>query len=215
MNVTVEPVPSGPDKLSNEWLTAALRRSGAIGESAVSTHSWKSVERPGAAGIVVRITLDYEGPSEAAAPQTIIAKFASQYAPLRSLLNSHGLYRTEVEFYRHFGADAGIPVPRCYFADLDPSSGYFVLLLEDMRDCRVGDPLRGQAHPASTFRPPASRSSWLSSSAIFSRILRSSRALENSMARRTAFCTACALERPWPMKQPPFKPSSGAAPYSV
>jgi hypothetical protein len=34
-------------------------------------------------------------------------------------------------------------VPRCYFADLDSSSGYFALLLEDMRDCRVGDPRQG------------------------------------------------------------------------
>ena len=142
MNATSAQVPSGPDQLSNAWLTAALRGAGAIGESAVSSHSWKAVERPGAAGSVVRITLDYEGNPGAAAPQTIIAKFASPYEPLRALLHSHGVYRTEVEFYRNFGSNAGIPVPRCYFADLDASSGYFVLLLEDMRDCRVGDPLQ-------------------------------------------------------------------------
>ena len=33
-------------------------------------------------------------------------------------------------------------MPRCYFADLDSSSGYFALLLEDMRDCRIHDPLQ-------------------------------------------------------------------------
>ena len=55
MNATVAQVPSGPDQLSNAWLTAALRGAGAIGESAVSSHSWKAVERPGAADIVVRI----------------------------------------------------------------------------------------------------------------------------------------------------------------
>jgi hypothetical protein len=142
MNATVGQVPSGPDQLSNAWLTAALRGAGAIGESAVSSHSWKPVERPGAAGIVVRITLDYEGNPDPAAPQTIIGKFASQYEPLRSLLNAMGVYRTEVEFYRYFGSNAGISVPRCYFADLDSSSGYFALLLEDMRECRVGNPLQ-------------------------------------------------------------------------
>src|SRR5262245_502676 len=141
MNAAAAPVLSGPDKLSNAWLTAALRGSGAIGESAVSSHSWKSVERPGAAGVVVRVTLDYDGHPDDGAPQTIIAKFASQYEPLRSFFNSFGLYRTEIEFYRHFGSDAGVPVPRCYFADLDSSSGYFALLLEDMKDCRVGDTL--------------------------------------------------------------------------
>jgi aminoglycoside/choline kinase family phosphotransferase len=143
MTAPAAPLPSGPDQLSNAWLTAALRGAGAIGESAVSSHSWKSVERPGAAGVVVRITLEYEGSPDAAAPQTIVAKFASQYEPLRSIFNSYGFYRTEVEFYRYFGSNAGIPVPRCYFADLDTSAGYFALLLEDMRDCRVGDPLQG------------------------------------------------------------------------
>lgn len=142
-HATAAQVPSGPDKLTNAWLTAALHEAGAIGQSAVSNHSWKPVERPGAAGIVVRITVEYEGDPDAAAPQTIIAKFASQYEPIRSLLNSYGLYRTEVEFYRYFGSNAGIPVPRCYFADLDSSSGYFALLLEDMRDCRIGDALQG------------------------------------------------------------------------
>jgi hypothetical protein len=44
-----------------------------------------------------------------------------------------GLYRTEVEFYRQLSADAGIPTPRCYYADIDTQSGYFVLVMEDMR----------------------------------------------------------------------------------
>src|SRR6185295_7529688 len=79
-----------------------------------------------------------------------------------------------------------------------------------------GDLLVGEAHQASAPRRPLRcRSSWLRSSAILSRILRSSLALENSIARRMAFWTARAFERPWPMKQPPLIPSRGAAPYSV
>ncbi|OGO50773.1 MAG: hypothetical protein A2148_03530 [Chloroflexi bacterium RBG_16_68_14] len=51
----------------------------------------------------------------------------------------HGLggYVREVEFYRQFGADPGIPTPRCFHADIDPASGVFVLLLEDMSDSRL------------------------------------------------------------------------------
>jgi aminoglycoside/choline kinase family phosphotransferase len=68
-----------------------------------------------------------------------VAKFASPHGPIRALMHGFGGYLREVEFYRQFGADPGIPTPRCYHADIDPASGVFVLLLEDMSDSRVAD----------------------------------------------------------------------------
>ena len=58
---------------------------------------------------------------------------------MRSLLNQFGVYRTEVEFYRLFGSDAGMPTPRCLHGEIDPATGMFVLLLEDMGHRRVGE----------------------------------------------------------------------------
>jgi hypothetical protein len=133
-------IPSGPENLTNRWLTDALRGSGAVSTAAVSDHSWTALERQGAAGVVVRVALEYDAP-QPQAPATVVAKFASPYEPIRTLFNKFGGYRNEVEFYRQFGSDAGIPVPHCIYADIDPASGVFVLLLEDMRDSRVGDPL--------------------------------------------------------------------------
>src|SRR6185295_15654592 len=63
--------------------------------------------------------------------------------------------------------------------------------------------------------PPSRLSSCWCTSASFSLIFSCTRASENSTARRMAFRIARAVERPWPMKQPPSTPRSGAAPYSV
>ena len=54
-------------------------------------------------------------------------------------MHQFGLYRSEVEFYRQLGANAGILVPHCYFADIDPSTGFCVLVLEDTKDSRLMD----------------------------------------------------------------------------
>lgn len=129
-------IPATPDELTDEWLDAALRDSGAIHESHVAGHRATLVETQGAAGVVARLDLEYDR-VEPGAPPSIIGKFASPYEPIRRLMQAVGGYEREVEFYRHFGADPGIPTPRCYHAAIDRASGVFVLLLEDMGDARV------------------------------------------------------------------------------
>jgi len=133
-------IPPNAAALSAEWLTESLRRSGTLSAAQVSALSWTPVNKTGATATVVRLALEYDR-HEPGAPATLVAKFASPYDPIRTVLHMFGLYRNEVEFYRQLGADPGIPVPRCYFADLDAASGHFVLLLEDMTAARVGDPL--------------------------------------------------------------------------
>jgi Ecdysteroid kinase-like family len=134
------PIPPNATALSAKWLTESLRRSGTLSAANVARLSWTPVDKPGATATVVRVALEYDR-DEAGAPTTLVAKFASPYDPIRTVIHMFGLYRNEVQFYRQLGDDPGIPVPRCYYADLDVASGYFVLLLEDLTDARVGDPL--------------------------------------------------------------------------
>jgi len=133
--------PTTPAELTATWLTSALRASGAVGSSAVTGFTWCLVAEQGAGGIVGRASLDYDRP-EPGAPASVVIKFATSHAPIRTVMHRFGLYRAEVEFYRQLSADAGIPTPRCYYADIDTQSGYFVLVMEDMKDSRPGDPLR-------------------------------------------------------------------------
>ncbi len=132
------PIPASLEQVSDEWLTSALREDGAVREASVTGHTTELVEAQGAAAVVARLELDYDR-AEARAPRSLVAKFASPHDPIRTLMHGFGGYLREVEFYRQFGADPGIPTPRCFHADIDPASGIFVLLLEDMRDSRLAE----------------------------------------------------------------------------
>jgi aminoglycoside/choline kinase family phosphotransferase len=136
--VTEHLIPESPEQVSNEWLTSALRQDGAISRAAVTAHTGELVEMQGAAAVVARLELDYDL-AEAGAPRSVVAKFATPHEPIRALMHGFGGYRREVEFYRQFGPEPGIPIPHCLHADIDLASGMFVLLLEDMSDSRVPD----------------------------------------------------------------------------
>lgn len=136
--MTGHPIPESPEQATDEWLTSVLRGDGTLKRAAVTGHSAEPAEDQGAASVIVRMELRYDRP-EAAAPRSLMAKFAPSHEPIRALMHGLGGYVREVEFYRQLGAGAGISTPRCYHADIDPASGVFVLLLEDMRDSRVPD----------------------------------------------------------------------------
>lgn len=95
----------------------------------------------GFAGTIRRLSVGYSGDSEA--PPTIVAKSPSADLEIRDYAIRDGMYRRETMFYRELATDSGIPVPDCYFADLDPDSGDFVLLLEDLIALEEGDEIAG------------------------------------------------------------------------
>jgi hypothetical protein len=128
--MTNSKIPVSPDQITDAWLTKVLRGSGTLSHAAVVGHVTEPVGVCIGSATVVRLKIDYDLHEEGA-PRSLVAKLPStwkEYGP-REL--------REVRFYRHF-ADPGIPVPRCYHATADKGSGIFLLLLEDMTDCRVG-----------------------------------------------------------------------------
>jgi hypothetical protein len=131
-------IPASPDEVTDGWLTSRLREGGALGRARVKAHTTSLLELQGAAGVVARLELEYDR-SEPQAPRSLVAKFASPHAPIRALLHAMGGYAREVEFYRRFGDDPGISTPHCFHGDIDPASGIFVLLLEDLSDSRMSD----------------------------------------------------------------------------
>lgn len=132
--------PTTAAELSESWLTAVLTSAGVLRDGAVQRLQVAPVAEQGAAGVVVRLTIDYSGPQEDA-PGSLVVKFATPHAPIRAVMHRFGFYKSEIEFYRQLGGDAGIPTPRCYYAEIDTTTGCFVLVLEDMVPARVGDPL--------------------------------------------------------------------------
>jgi hypothetical protein len=135
-------LPSGPEALTPEWLTAALVEGAGVSARVVDL-DWEQVSNGlGFAGQVVRVRPSYE-PHGAGAPTSVIAKFAAPLDSARKLLNDLGGYEREVQFYGALAHDAGLPTPRCYFAGYDREGGHFVLLLEDLGEARCGDQVAG------------------------------------------------------------------------
>ncbi len=85
----------------------------------------------------MRISAEYDSPVEGA-PSSMIAKFVSaKKIPHAEMLMDFS--DTEANFYKHLGSNSGISVPQCFYAGIDMQSGDYLLLMEDMSTCRVGD----------------------------------------------------------------------------
>src|SRR5690606_33616824 len=52
-------------------------------------------------------------------------------------------YEREVRYYQQFGATSPVTVPACYYAEFDPETGNFAILLEDLGHLSAGDQLAG------------------------------------------------------------------------
>ncbi len=90
---------------------------------------------------IVRYHLHYKMKlvGDDSAPASLVAKHSPENAQARMQFHQHGLYARELSFYREFGPDPGIPLPVIYSADIDPDSGEFIVLMEDLGTFRQGD----------------------------------------------------------------------------
>jgi hypothetical protein len=76
-------------------------------------------------------------------PETIIAKLSSSNPEMRQRLNTRASYEREVRFYQEAAQESPLPVPTCYYADVDMKSGWHILLLEDLAPAHSGSRTRG------------------------------------------------------------------------
>ncbi len=129
-------IPNGPESMTAEWLTQALRQTGTITTANISSFQTQAVgaEGEGITGQMVRVMPVYDI-QETAAPQTFIAKFHALDLQTRAVINSLGMYANEFRFYQHAAGRAGVPTPRSYYGDFH-ESGLTVLLLEDLAPAR-------------------------------------------------------------------------------
>jgi aminoglycoside/choline kinase family phosphotransferase len=134
-------IPSNADEITAEWLSAALAESG--GAPRVSfVESERFAQGVGILSDLFRLTLTYS-PGAGLAPRTLIAKLPSSIPEVRKVAESYGMYQREVLFYRNIAATLSLRTPRCFFAEFDPTTQSFIILLEDLLDARGGDQLTG------------------------------------------------------------------------
>lgn len=127
------------DELTPEWFTGVLRDGGTLSQTAAVSAVRASPIGNGQAGMVVRCELDYDGDSEAV-PPSVVVKLSSPDPGKRQVGVALGMYESEVYFYKSIAPLAGIAVPRLHWADVEPDTGRFTILLEDLScSCEVGD----------------------------------------------------------------------------
>jgi len=134
--------PKQIEELTLDWLSAALRDKGVLTTERLVGFEVEPVTEQGGAGVVCLLRLTYE-PDPPGAPAAIFAKFAPADERTREAITRYRLLEREVTFYRRFGDDAGIPVPRCYAAEYDADDQTSLLLLEHATNTCSRDLLEG------------------------------------------------------------------------
>ncbi|MFZ1742183.1 MAG: phosphotransferase, partial [Pontixanthobacter sp.] len=123
--------PTRAEDISPEFLSEIL-------QSRVADCDCKSIGA-GLVGDSARISVQYA--SGATGPASIAGKFPAQDPTSRSTGASMQLYEKEVGFYTHVAPSIGTRTPAVYFAEHDPASGDFLLLMEDCGPAIQGDQL--------------------------------------------------------------------------
>lgn len=122
------PAISTPEEVTAEWLSRALG-------TTIRSVRTKPVGT-GQIGCCVRAHVDGDG-----LPSTLFIKLPNPDPGMRPLL--HGVYRSEVLFYRELEPTLKVRAPRCLFARLGDQEGEFTLVLEDAAPLVQGDQLAG------------------------------------------------------------------------
>ena len=136
-------IPAGPEALTAEWLSHALRQTGTIANATVRSFDTEMIaEGVGLMGQVARVSLQYDG-TEPGAPRALIAKFPAAAEENREVANAFRFYEREIRFYEEIADEIDLRTPRRYFSAMDTEAGDYVLLLEDLAPARVGDQLAG------------------------------------------------------------------------
>lgn len=136
-------IPAGPHALTPDWLTRALRTTRTISSAAVKSFDTRIVgEGAGFMGQLAQVKLLYDQPEEGA-PQSLIAKFPAAAAENREVASVFRFYEREVRFYEQIADEVEMRTPSRYYSAFDPSTGDYVLLLEDLAPAKVGDQLAG------------------------------------------------------------------------
>ena len=124
--------PTNPEALSTSWLSSTL---------GIDVEDFRVEffgEGAGIIGMVTRVHL-----TSTDGPNSIIAKFPSPAEENRAVAAIYDMYSREVNFYNNVANTIDLRVPDCYFAEFDERTLNFVILLEDLKDMRIGDQVAG------------------------------------------------------------------------
>lgn len=135
--------PRSPEDMTPEWLSDALASTGAVREARVVSRRIEPIGAgAGFLGQLARVHLEYDR-DETGAPGSAIVKLPTLDPGGREICRLFQFYEREIGFYRYIAEHCSIRVPRVYYTSLDPAADDYLLLLEDLKDVRMGDEVAG------------------------------------------------------------------------
>src|SRR5271165_4972246 len=120
-----------------DWLTGALRGAGALAEGPRVVSFETEPVGTGQMADTTRFSLVYDAPE--AGPASVVGKFASADEQSRATGLALRAYEIEIRFYREVAARVAARVPSAYVAEVEPETGWFTLLLQDVVGAAQGD----------------------------------------------------------------------------
>ncbi|CAM2011275.1 oxidoreductase family protein [Acanthopleuribacter pedis] len=129
--------PTDVEALTVAWLNGVL----SDGSAAVIDFQAEKLGEQGRTSVVYVLTLTYDRAT--ALPTKVVAKFSAGEQYVKNAVQALNVFEREVLFYRHFGDQAGIPVPHCYAAEYSREENACVLLLELVVNARQPDLFHG------------------------------------------------------------------------
>ena len=138
-----------PEDVDASWLTGVLRGAGVVRHAEVRSFDAEPVGT-GQMADSVRYRLRYDD-EEPGAPASVVGKFTAADPSSRATALAMRTSEVEVRFYQQIAPTVGVPTPACHFAEVDPSTAEFVLVMSDLAPARQGDQVAGcSADEAST-----------------------------------------------------------------
>ena len=139
MTSTTPLIPPAVEDVSPEWLTAALRETGAISADArvINVRTEQIALDTGFSSLLYRLHL-----TGVDVPASVIVKLPA-VSEARGAMEMLGGYLREVAFYQNIAGRAPIRTPRVHAARIDPDTSNFILVLEDLHHWDNADHLAG------------------------------------------------------------------------
>ncbi|HET9896431.1 MAG TPA: phosphotransferase [Streptosporangiaceae bacterium] len=135
------PVPEAAG-IDASWLTSVLIASAAA-PSEARVVAMRPVRLPGGKlARTIRFLLTWAD-DDSRGPASLIGKFPADGARSQQTGQATDAYALELAFYRLIAPTAQVAVPRCHFAGIDPATGRFALILDDIGSARKVDQVAG------------------------------------------------------------------------
>ena len=123
-------IPSDVSQVSAQWLESAMKAGGKVSVGSISAVDLSQIgEGVGVMGEIYRAKISY---SSGTGPSSVVVKLPSRADANREQGIALGMYEAEVNFYTKCADRTVAFVPTAYFADIQPGTANFVIVMEDM-----------------------------------------------------------------------------------